>query len=90
MTSQRRLYTALLLPLLILCCSSSNQSFNLAEKALENKNWDAAVYEYNQALLKDPDNPEIKVKLRMVKTLPLDLTMKTPKNCSNKTTWPKR
>ena len=69
MISVRRLYPAfLLLPILLFSCSNK-QHFDLAEKALQNKNWDVAVYEYSQALLKSPDNPEIKVKLRMVQVL---------------------
>lgn len=69
MISVRRLYAAfLLLPILLFSCSNK-QHFDLAEQALQSKNWDVAVYEYSQALLKSPNDTEIKTKLRMVKVL---------------------
>jgi general secretion pathway protein D len=48
-------------------CSYRNQSFRDAEVALKNKNWDVAVAEYSRALVADPNNPEIKMKLNMSK-----------------------
>ena len=33
----------------------------------QNKNWDVAVAEYSRALVSDPNNPEIKLKLSMAK-----------------------
>jgi len=68
MVSLRRLYAALLLPIFLLSCASSNH-FHLAENALQSRNWDVAVYEYSLALEKHPGDPEIEVKLRMVKIL---------------------
>jgi len=56
----------LMLVAVILGCASKT-SFKSAEKALRNKNWDIAVHEYELALKKDPDNPEIKLKFNMAK-----------------------
>jgi len=58
----------LLLPaMLTICACAGNRAFQNAEEALKNKNWDVAVYEYQQAQNKDPNNPEIKLKLNMAK-----------------------
>ncbi|HJZ11479.1 MAG TPA: hypothetical protein VJ521_04985, partial [Acidobacteriota bacterium] len=46
-----------------------NPHFSTAEQALKNKNWDVAVHEYEQALKKDPNNVEIKLKFTMAKVL---------------------
>ena len=52
---------------LTVCACAGNPAFQNAEEALKNKNWDVAVYEYQQAQNKDPNNPEIKLKLSMAK-----------------------
>ena len=46
---------------------AANQAFRNGEKALKNKQWDVAVSQYEQALKKDPDNAEIKLKFNMAK-----------------------
>ena len=44
-----------------------NSHFSKAEEALKNKNWDVAVAEYAAALARDPNDPELKLKLNMAK-----------------------
>ncbi len=60
-------FVLLLLGALFLWSCAGNRAFQNAEEALKNKNWDVAVYEYQQALDKDPNNPELKLKLSMAK-----------------------
>jgi general secretion pathway protein D len=56
----------LVLTLLLSGCVHQS-SFSKAEDALKNKDWDVAVAEYSAALKKEPNNPEIKLKLNMAK-----------------------
>jgi general secretion pathway protein D len=60
---------AILYVVLALCVSGCvhSSSFSKAEEALKNKDWDVAVAEYSAALKKEPNNPEIKLKLNMAK-----------------------
>jgi len=60
-------FVLLLLALSTLWACAGNRAFENAEEALKNKNWDVAVYEYQQAQNQDPNNPEIKLKLNMAK-----------------------
>ncbi len=58
---------SLIISLLILPSCAGNKAFHDAEVALKNKNWDVAVAEYSRALVSDPNDPEIKLKLSMAK-----------------------
>ena len=44
-------------------CSTAKQTADDGEDAFKNKNWDAAVYHYLQALAEDPENVEYKMQL---------------------------
>lgn len=56
-----------LLALFLFAGCTGHHAFQDAEQALKNKNWDVAVAEYSRALMENPNDPEIQLKLNMAK-----------------------